>query len=67
MSHHYGEYWSEWSDATTRQRKISQTPTELFDEIRTYLLTIEESERTSDLIKKIEEQIVRTTQHRTDF
>ena len=50
MSHHYGEYWSRWSD----DPKPSEPKSDLFDEIKLFLLTLNESPEAAELVEKIE-------------
>jgi len=54
MSHHYGEYWSSRSnldlDKTTAERPL------LLDEIKTFLLTLHDSDKAVELIERIEKE-----------
>ena len=52
MAHHYGEYLSSCSDLRTTQ----DAPT-LLDDIKSFLLTLNENEKGSALIKRIEEEV----------
>ena len=51
MSHHYGEYRSTWS----RPPKKEEEPL-LLDEIKTFLLTLHDSEKAAELIERIEKE-----------
>jgi len=51
MSHHYGEYWSSWSNIPQKEEKPL-----LLDEIKTFLLTLHDSEKAAELIERIEKE-----------
>ena len=51
MSHHYEEYRSTWS----RQSQKEEKP-RLLDEIKTFLLTLHDSEKAAELIERIEKE-----------
>ena len=51
MSHHYGEYWSSWSDIQPKGKKPL-----LLEEIKTFLLTLHDSEKAAELIERIEKE-----------
>ena len=51
MSHHYGEYWSSWSNIQPKEEKSL-----LLEEIKTFLLTLHDSEKAAELIEKIEKE-----------
>jgi len=51
MSHHYGEYWSSWSNL---ERAVPEKP--LLDEIKTFLLTLQDSDKAAQLIERIEKE-----------
>ena len=51
MSHHYEEYRSTWS----RQPQKEEKPL-LLDEIKTFLLTLHDSEKAAELIERIEKE-----------
>ena len=51
MSHHYGEYWSSWSDIQPKGKKP-----QLLEEIKTFLLTLHDSEKAAELIERIEKE-----------
>jgi hypothetical protein len=51
MSHHYGEYWSNWSDEHQKEKKPL-----LLEEIKTFLLTLHDSEKAAELIERIEKE-----------
>ena len=51
MSHHYGEYWSSWSDIPPKEKKPL-----LLEEIKTFLLTLHDSEKAAELIERIEKE-----------
>jgi len=51
MSHHYGEYWSSWSDLRRKEKKPL-----LLEEIKTFLLTLHDSERAAELVERIEKE-----------
>ena len=52
MAHHYGEYLSRWSDFPAKH----DIPT-LLDDIKSFLLTLDENEKAAALIKRIEEEV----------
>ena len=52
MSHHYGEYWTSWSqDPAQKEEKPL-----LLEEIKTFLLTLHDSEKAVELIERIEKE-----------
>ena len=51
MSHHYGEYWSNWSGEHQKEKKPL-----LLEEIKTFLLTLHDSEKAAELIERIEKE-----------
>ena len=51
MSHHYGEYWSSWSNIRQKEEKPL-----LLDEIKTFLLTLHDSDKAAELIERIEKE-----------
>ena len=51
MSHHYGEYWSSWSNIQPKEEKPL-----LLEEIKTFLLTLHDSEKAAELIERIEKE-----------
>jgi len=51
MSHHYGEYWSSWSRSPQKEGEPL-----LLDEIKTFLLTLHDSEKAAELIERIEKE-----------
>ena len=51
MSHHYGEYWSSWSNPQPKEEKSL-----LLEEIKTFLLTLHDSEKAAELIERIEKE-----------
>ena len=51
MSHHYGEYRSTWSRPSQKEEKPL-----LLDEIKTFLLTLHDSEKAAELIERIEKE-----------
>ena len=51
MSHHYGEYWSSWSNIQPKEEKSL-----LLEEIKTFLLTLHHSEKAAELIERIEKE-----------
>ena len=51
MSHHYGEYRSTWSRPPQKEKQPL-----LLDEIKTFLLTLHDSEKAAELIERIEKE-----------
>ena len=51
MSHHYGEYRSTWSRSPQKEEQPL-----LLDEIKTFLLTLHDSEKAAELIERIEKE-----------
>ena len=51
MSHHYGEYWSSWNRSPRKEGGAL-----LLDEIKTFLLTLHDSEKATELIERIEKE-----------
>ena len=51
MSHHYGEYWSSWSELRQKEKKPP-----LLEEIKIFLLTLHDSEKATELIERIEKE-----------
>jgi hypothetical protein len=51
MSHHYGEYWSSWSELRQQETKPL-----LLEEIKTFLLTLQDSDKAAELIERIEKE-----------
>jgi hypothetical protein len=51
MSHHYGEYWSSWSELRQKEKKPL-----LLEEIKIFLLTLHDSEKATELIERIEKE-----------
>ena len=51
MSHHYGEYWTSWSKIQPKEEKPL-----LLEEIKTFLLTLHDSEKAVELIERIEKE-----------
>ena len=65
MSHHYGEYWSSWSNLD-REKPQPEEPV-LIDEIKTFLLTLHDSDRATELLQKIEAEAAKANTPKTDF
>ena len=51
MSHHYGEYWSSWSELRQKEKKPL-----LLEEIKIFLLTLHDSDKAAELIERIEKE-----------
>ena len=56
MSHHYGEYWTEWSDLK-RNPDADKSEDNLLMEVKSFLLTLEQTEKTRELLGKLEKEI----------
>ena len=56
MSHHYGEYWIEWSDLK-RNPDTDKNEDNLLMEVKSFLLTLEQTEKTANLLEKLEKEI----------
>lgn len=65
MSHHYGEYWSSWSELA-REKPQPEEPV-LIDEIKTFLLTLHDSEKAAELIERIENESKENKKPLKDF
>jgi hypothetical protein len=65
MSHHYGEYWSSWSNLDHQETPL-QKPI-LLDEIKTFLLTLHDSDKAAELLQKIEVEVAKVNKPQTDF
>jgi|TARA_R110001583_G_scaffold75246_3_gene207337 hypothetical protein len=62
MSHHYGEYWSNW-----KHQPVTPKEPELLDEIKTFLLTLHGSDKATELLQKIEAEAAKANKPQTDF
>ena len=65
MSHHYGEYWSNWSELD-REKPQPEEPV-LIDEIKTFLLTLHDSDKAAELIERIENESKENKKPLKDF
>jgi len=61
MSHHYGEYWSSWKRPATPKKP------ELLEEIKTFLLTLHDSDKATELLERIEAEVAKANKPKTDF
>ncbi len=62
MSHHYGEYWSSWS-----HQSVTPKEPELLEEIKTFLLTLHDDDKATELLQKIEAEAAKANKPPTDF
>ena len=62
MSHHYGEYWSSREPPQTTLKEPL-----LLDEIKTFLLTLHDSDKATELLHKIEAEAAKANKPQTDF
>jgi hypothetical protein len=62
MSHHYGEYWSSWNT-----QPVTPKEPELLEEIKTFLLTLHDSDKATELLQKIEAEAAKANKPQTDF
>jgi len=62
MSHHYGEYWSSWNT-----QPVTPKEPELLEEIKTFLLTLHDSDKATELLQKIEAEAAKANKPLTDF
>ena len=62
MSHHYGEYWSSWNN-----QPVTPKEPELLDEIKTFLLTLHDNDKATELLQKIEAEAAKANKPQTDF
>jgi|10_taG_2_1085330.scaffolds.fasta_scaffold282435_2 hypothetical protein len=56
MSHHYGEYWSRWN-ISEKNDNSSEQEEHLLVELKSFLLTLEQNEKTAHLIERLEKEI----------
>ena len=66
MSHHYGEYWTEWSDLKHGSDN-AKNEDNLLLEIKSFLLTLEQTEQTTNLLQKVEKEIKVLKRSLADF
>jgi len=62
MSHHYEEYWSSWKPPQTTLKEPL-----LLDEIKTFLLTLDDSDKVTELLQKIEAEAAKANKPQADF
>ena len=65
MSHHYGEYWSSWSNLDCENPQPKEPV--LLDEIKTFLLTLHDSDKAAELIERIENESKENKKPSKDF
>ena len=66
MSHHYGEYWTEWSDLKPNP-DADNNEDNLLIEVKSFLLSLEQTEKTANLLEKLEKEIKVHIRTLTDF
>jgi hypothetical protein len=62
MSHHYEEYWARWN-ISEKNNNPSKQEENLLVELKSFLLTLEQNEKTVNLIERLEKEI--KEHHRT--
>ena len=66
MSHHYGEYWTDWSDLK-HNPDADKNEDNLLIEVKSFLLTLEQTEKTRELLGKLEKEIKVYKHTRSEF